>query len=153
MFSADQPFFGNARGGHTIAEGKETKPLRLRPKASRTQRVLRPAPVELHQLVLAKSKTPDGVLGIRSEPRARKWDLLPHQIKCFGLNGAVKIFIGGYLNKKWVPHSSVVLTNSTRGFGIRPKASGSTRKVILYQTRHFGANRDDEIFICVFQEC
>jgi len=54
----------------------------------------------------------DGVLRSRSEPRARKRDMQPYQIRYSRLNGAVEISIRGHFNKKWVPLPKVILSQN-----------------------------------------
>uniref|UniRef100_A0A0V0HQW1 Putative ovule protein n=1 Tax=Solanum chacoense TaxID=4108 RepID=A0A0V0HQW1_SOLCH len=54
----------------------------------------------------------DGVLRSRSEPRARKRDMQPYQIRYSRLNGAVEISIRGHFDKKWVPLPKVILSQN-----------------------------------------
>ena len=54
-------------------------------------------------LQFPETKNSDGVLRTRSEPRARKRDMQPYQIRYSRLNGAVEISIRGHFDKKWVP--------------------------------------------------
>ena len=58
------------------------------------------------------TKNPDGVLRSRSEPRARKRDMQPYQIRYSRLNGAVEISIRGHFDKKWVPLPKVILSQN-----------------------------------------
>ena len=60
----------------------------------------------------SKTKNPDGVLRSRSEPRARKRDMQPYQIRYSRLNGAVEISIRGHFDKKWVPLPKVILSQN-----------------------------------------
>ena len=60
----------------------------------------------------SKIKNPDGVLRSRSEPRARKRDMQPYQIRYSRLNGAVEISIRGHFDKKWVPLPKAILSQN-----------------------------------------